>query len=213
MAQKIQTIISTVDDLDNSQDATGSRAFEVGARKFLIDLCDENAARFDRDFLEWTIGLKKRTFALGKKTFTRWLSEEDAELFDRMVSFWTKAARRVRDDDDEPSAQLPVDGRGKGPLETIIPVPVRGQPWWMDPPRPFSRATLEGFAAARRRVREWARGHGWPDLGERGAVPREAYERWFDDVWSAMDSPSWEQLDREAPAPGRRASKPRRRTK
>ncbi|GAA1961634.1 Lsr2 dimerization domain-containing protein [Amycolatopsis minnesotensis] len=212
MAQKIQTIISTVDDLDNSQEATGSRAFEVGSRKFLIDLSDDNAARFDSDFKEWTTGLKKRTFALGKKTYTRWLSEEDAELFDRMVSFWTKAARRVRDDDDEPAHVL-IDGRGKGPLETIIPVPVRGQTWWMDPERPFSRSTGEGFAAARLAVRRWAREHGWPELGERGMVPHEAYDRWFDEVWSAMDSPSWEQLARETPDPGRRASKPRRHTK
>ncbi|WP_370943963.1 histone-like nucleoid-structuring protein Lsr2 [Amycolatopsis sp. cg5] len=214
MAQKIQTIISTVDDLDDSQDATTTRAFDLGSRKFTIDLCEDNAERFDSDFAEWTTDLKKRTFAVGKKSYTRWLPAEDAERFDRMVAFWSKAARRVREDADDPAELRPADGRGQGPLETIIPVPVKGQPWWMDPQRPFSRSTGEAFASARRRVREWARRNGWPDLGERGMVPREAYDRWVDEVWSTMDSPSWEQLNQTSPTPdGKRNGKPRRRTK
>ncbi|OXM69594.1 Lsr2 dimerization domain-containing protein [Amycolatopsis vastitatis] len=248
MAQKIQTIITIVDDLDGSQEATTSRTFDVGTRRFAIDLCDSNADQFDADFREWTTGLKKRTFAIGRKSYTRWLRPDEAERFDAAfrewttglkertfavgqrsytrwlppdeaeqfdlaVSRWIKAAKRVSGNNDEEPPESSAPGRGREPLETIVPVPVKGQQWELDPPRPISRATTRAFNLARRTVRNWARNNGWPDLGERGRIPREAYERWVDEVWLAMDDPSWERLEQQpVPAPASaRSRKPRRR--
>ncbi|WP_158883946.1 Lsr2 dimerization domain-containing protein [Amycolatopsis anabasis] len=175
MAQRVQTIVSVVDDLDNSVPATRTRTFAVGRRRYKIDLSEENAERFDRE-----------------------------------MRFWTKAAERLPHD-DEP---WPDSGRHRStesPLETIVPVPVKGQAWWSDPPRPFSRATQELFADARRRVRRWALVNGWSNLGARGMVPREAYDRWFDEVWSALDEPSWEALDAAEAEAHDSAARPARR--
>ncbi len=214
MAQKIETIVSYVDDVDASCEATTARTFEVGARSYEIDLGDENAARLDRDFSEWTTGWKKRVFTVDRKQYTRWLRPEDIERFDTMVAYWSKFARRVREDEGARETRPRVDGRSGTPLATIVPVPVQGQPWWMDPPRPMSRETTRLFGEARRLVREWARGNGWPDLGERGVVPRAAYERWFEEVWSILDDPSWETLAEQVLSSGaRRSGKPRRRSK
>jgi hypothetical protein len=159
MAEKIEMIRSVVDDLDNSLTATRKRTFAVGKRRYEIDLSDENAARFDREF-----------------------------------GFWVKAARRLPDAGEEPGADMQRRAGAASVPDLILPVPVQGQEWWMDPPRPFSRQTGEAFAEARRFVRDFARTHGWPDIGERGMVPRDAYRRWFDEVWSQMDEPSWGEL-------------------
>jgi hypothetical protein len=179
VAQKIQTIVSTVDDLDESRVATN-------------------------DLDESRVATKRRVFGVGKRRYAIDLCDENAERFDQQMSYWVKAARRIKDQDREPSSPVPSSH-----LETIVPVPVKGQPWWMDPPRPLSRATTEKFTSARRRVREWARKNGWPNLGERGAVPHRAYDLWFDEVWSRMENPSWEALE-QAEADSRRSSKPRR---
>ncbi|WP_103344029.1 Lsr2 dimerization domain-containing protein [Amycolatopsis sp. CA-126428] len=213
MAQRIQTIITIVDDLDGSQEATTSRFFDVGSRRFVIDLCDANAEQFDAQFREWTSGLRKRTFALGRKTYTRWLPPEEAARFDAMVAEWSRAAKRIVEEDVEEHAPDRSDGRGQGPLEAIIPVPAKGQRWWIDPPRPHSRRTGQAFGLARRLVREWARDHGWPELGTRGVVPHEAYERWVEEVWLATDDPSWDRIQQQpVPDPGGgRAARPRRR--
>ena len=212
MAQKIETKVTYVDDLDPSQDATTSKTFEIGTRKFSIDLCEANAERFKSDFDAWTNGLVKRTFTVGKKLYTRWLGPDDAKAFDGMVAYWSKAAKRVRD--GETTTRPAPKARLRGTLETILPEPVPGQSWWMDPPRPISTKTAKAFSDARGIVRAWARKNGWPDLGERGIVPHAAYERWFTEVWSAMDAPSWDQLGREAAGSGgKRARRPRRRTK
>ncbi|WP_410661983.1 histone-like nucleoid-structuring protein Lsr2 [Amycolatopsis sp. lyj-84] len=213
MAQKIETIVSYVDDVDSSCEATTARTFEVGARSYVIDLGDENAARIDRDFAEWTTGWRKRTFAYGRKTYTRWLRPDEVERFDTVMAFWTKAARRLKEDETSQDGQPVADGRSGGPLPVITPVPAQGQQWWMDPPRPLSRETTRRFSEARRAVREWARDNGWDDLGTRGVVPRSAYERWFNEVWSTMADPSWENLA-HLPVPGTaKTGKSRRRTK
>ncbi|MFD6073840.1 Lsr2 dimerization domain-containing protein [Amycolatopsis lurida] len=214
MAQKIETIVSYVDDVDASLEATTARTFEVGARSYVIDLGEENAARIDADFTEWMTGWRKRTFTYNRKQYTRWLRPDEVERFDAMTSYWTKAARRLKDDETGHDGTPSVDGRSGGPLPTITPVPVQGEAWWMDPPRPLSRETTRRFSEARRAVRDWAKHNGWDDLGTRGIVPRAAYERWVNEVWSTMADPSWESLAEHPPSSGAaKATKPRRRSK
>jgi hypothetical protein len=59
MAEKIVTIITRTDDLDPTRDATKKRRFSVGGRDFEIDLCDENAQRFDHEMDGW-VGAARR---------------------------------------------------------------------------------------------------------------------------------------------------------
>lgn len=165
MVTVVKIIEDKLDDLDNTQAATEQRSFGVGKHRYEIDLCPENAERFDRDF-----------------------------------GFWVEAARRV--------------GVKKAALETIQPLPEKGRKWWEDPSRPFNRPTGDAFSDARRVVRMWARDNGWPDLRDRGVVPRDAYDAWYDAVWSTLDPPTWDELKRrenaEADAPPASKPPPRR---
>ena len=145
---------------------------------------------------------KRRYFSVGKRRYKLDLTDENAEKFDLAFNEWIRHAKRLTDE-VEPTG-------GATPVGAIEPTPVKGSRWWTDPPRPASRATGEAFASARRRVRDWARSNGWPDLAERGTVPHDAYDRWYDEVWAAMDTPSWAELDRREAESERRRKRPAR---
>lgn len=53
MAQRVRQIIDTIDDLDPDQLATEKRLFGVGKQQYTLDLTDEHAERFDREFGFW----------------------------------------------------------------------------------------------------------------------------------------------------------------
>lgn len=173
MAQKTRVEIDVIDDLDNSLEGTQTRTFAVGGQQYEIDLCDENAARFDTEMKFWTDAGRKFT---GKRK--------------RKV-----APKQAAQPAPEPAPEPEPEATAAPPevATEALPTPVKGEEWWRDP-------ALRG---ARLRIRHWGRTHGWPHLGDRGAVPAEVYDTWFDRVWAKLPEPSWEALEHAASAGSR----------
>lgn len=160
MVKVTKIIEDTFDDLDNTLIAVKTKVFRVGKVDYEIDLCEENAERFDREF-----------------------------------GFWINAARRVSGSNGNGAPK-------RGTLPTILPVPVRGEKWWEDPERPFSNETNQAFTGARRRLREYGRANGWPDLSRVGVIPGEIGDAWYDNVWATLDPQTWDELKRLEDAGG-----------
>lgn len=225
MAQKIEVIVSTVDDFDGTDGATETRKFGVGrAKNRVIDLTEANAGRFDEVIAQWTTQRVKRTLTVGRKVHELALTPADADAFDADMAEWLEAARRhdkaerqtaptgAAQDAPKTAPRTPVAAPpgADGTLDPQAPdapgmdavVPVVGDEWW--------RGTDDAHKRARKIVRRWAKSHGFPDIGERGRIPTAAYDKWVAKVWSTLDNPSWPEAERQSSAYRRR--RPRRTT-
>jgi hypothetical protein len=225
MAQKIQMIVSTVDDFDGTDGATETRKFSVGrAKNRVIDLTEANAVRFDDVIALWTAQRVKRTLTVGRKVHELALTQADADAFDADMAEWLEAARRhdkaerqaappgATQDSPKtaPRAAVAAPPDADGTLDPRAPdapgvdgvAPVVGEEWW--------RGASDVHKRARKIVRRWAKSHGFPGIGERGRIPIAAYDKWVAKVWSTLDNPSWPEAERQSSASSRR--RPRRTT-
>lgn len=179
MGQRTRILTESYDDLDDSLDAPHTRTFSVGTTQWVIDLCDENVARFDAEMKFWTDAARRVT-GRGKRKPAAKQPTQSAPA----------PAPEPEPQPEEAAARTEV-------AEETLPIPVKDEEWWRHP----------GLRGARQRIRHWGRTHGWPHLGDRGSVPNEVYDAWYDRVWAKLPDPSWEALDRATASAGHRNGK------